>query len=168
VNEGRNIFTFDQYSIINALCEDVRVRSVGEDLTPRKANAMDLGWFKKLSNTPLTPQLAPRIPPQEAKQKEIPQPCERYNKLELTMASAMVDISKSMHFSMNQFEDDPELVAAMGKIGVGPTTSSLFKQCQGNKLLLEYQQYLEKLAFKKKHESQIKEFEMEERQYQAQ
>ena len=65
------------------------------------------------------------------------QPCERYDKLALRMANAIVDISKAMYILTNQFEGDPELECAMRETRVGLTTFSLFEQYEGNKGLLE-------------------------------
>jgi len=42
MKEG-TLFTFGHYSIINALCEGACVKGASNDLTQRKANAMDVG-----------------------------------------------------------------------------------------------------------------------------
>jgi len=94
-----------------------------------------LWMWDSSTGTPLAPHVVPRRHQQGVEKQ---QPCERYDKLTLRMANAIVDRSKAMYVPMNQFEGDPEFEAAMRETRVGPTTFSLFEQYQGNKGLLEY------------------------------
>jgi len=68
---------------------------------------LDVGWLERLTTTPLLPPTAPRKPAQGVELEEIRKPGERYGNLALSMANAMVEMSKAMYMPMHKFEGDP-------------------------------------------------------------
>ncbi|AES68651.1 hypothetical protein MTR_3g011180 [Medicago truncatula] len=75
-----DVLIFGHCSIINGLCEGAGVKSANNDLPLRKANTMDVGSKS----------------PQGVELEEVRKPRERYDNLALSMANAMVEMSKAI------------------------------------------------------------------------
>lgn len=122
---------------------------------------LDSKWLAKVSEAPIKASVRPngkqaRIEDEEPRAANV-----LYDDLTLRMASAVVDLSTFLHLPCVQFEGSKELEEAMKKAKLEP--KNIFERFGGNRWMLEYIQYQEKVVFKARQENEKREFEMLER-----